>query len=279
MADQVEVNHIRCSIFTNMTRFAPPTVYQCPACAGYFKRSGFRSLHFDDFVPDWSDGKNGNWWARKSGTVGRCPACVGIIWIEDAIALMPAPCKPRPIGLLARFWHRVTGDKGGRLCEERDWQALPAGIQQAESIDGLNHAHDLLDALGALSPDELDRERYLRRRLWQASNDHLRGQHGVCHVALPRVAEDVAHANMLRLLELLENDPEGKVERGELLRQLGRFDEAVAVLKAVKPDGYNEVKAVMIERLAQAQICGLSDLKQTFPVSAYDDEAAPRTHL
>lgn len=175
---------------------------------------------------------------------------------------MPAPCKPRPIGLLARFWHRVTGDKRGRLSEEREWQALPVGIQQAESIDGLHQAHDFLDALGALPPDELDRERYLRRRLWRASNDHLRGQHGVCHVALPKVAEDVAHANMLRLQELLEHDPEGQVERGELLRQLGRFDEAVKVLKAVKPDGYSEVKAVKIERLAQAQVSELRVLNQ-----------------
>ena len=41
--------------------------------------------------------------------------------------------------------------------------------------------------------------------------------------------------------------------RGELLRQMGRFDEAVAVLKAVIPDGYSEVKAIKIERFALAR--------------------------
>jgi hypothetical protein len=66
------------------------------------------------------------------------------------------------------------------------------------------------------------------------------------------VAPADAHVNALRLLGLFENDPAMQVERGELLRQLGRFDEAVAVLKAVKPDGHSEVKASKIQRLAQA---------------------------
>lgn len=66
-----------------------------------------------------------------------------------------------------------------------------------------------------------------------------------------------ALANSLRLLELFEHDPARQVERGELLRQLGRFDDAVAVLKAVKPDGYSEVRAIKIERLARECIAEL----------------------
>jgi hypothetical protein len=155
----------------------------------------------------------------------------------------------------------MTGDKRGRLREERDWQALPAEIQQAERIDGLYHAHDLIDALHALPSDAVDREVYLRRRLWWASSDHVRGQQGVAYVALPAMAEDAVHSNMLRLLELLEHDPKEQVARGELLRQQGRFDEAVAVLRAVEPDGYSEVKAVKIERLAAARRAELQDLK------------------
>ncbi len=42
------------------------------------------------------------------------------------------------------------------------------------------------------------------------------------------------------------------IEQGELLRQLGRFDEAIAVLKAVPADGHNEFRAVKIERLARS---------------------------
>jgi hypothetical protein len=74
------------------------------------------------------------------------------------------------------------------------------------------------------------------------------------------VAPADAHPNVLRLLELFENDPSKQVERGELLRQLGRFDEAVEVLKAVKPDGHSEVKASKIQRLAEARHTELASL-------------------
>ena len=46
--------------------------------------------------------------------------------------------------------------------------------------------------------------------------------------------------------------PVAMIEQGELLRLLGRFDEAVAILKAVPPDGHSEVRAVKIERLARS---------------------------
>lgn len=42
------------------------------------------------------------------------------------------------------------------------------------------------------------------------------------------------------------------VEKGELLRLLGRFDDAVAVLKAVPPFEHNARRASKIARLARA---------------------------
>lgn len=204
---------------------------------------------------------SGQWWAGAGAPVGRCPTCRNVVWIDDAIALMPAPREPRNIGPIGRLWHRRTGDKRGRLRAWLEWTALPAEIKQAKRFDRLECADDFIEALAALPANDADgREVYLRRRLWWSSNDHLRGLYGVMPVTLPSVAEDVAQANMLRLLELFEHDPKEQVARGELLRQLGRFDEAVAVLKAVKPDGYSEVKAVKIERLALARFADLRTL-------------------
>jgi len=245
-----------------MTRLAPPTLHQCPACAGYFKRSVLVSLHFYDDVPEWSDGMSGQWWAGASAPVGRCPACRNVVWVDDAIAVMQAPQEPRQIGPMARLWHRITGDKRGRLRDERKWALLPTGIKQAKNIDRLECADDFIEALAALpAADDDGREVYLRRRLWWASSDHQRVRvDGMLVTSSPAVAAAPALANRLRLLELLEHDPKAQVERGELLRQLGRFDEAVAVLKAVKPDGYSEVMAVKIERLAAAGITELQNL-------------------
>jgi len=65
---------------------------------------------------------------------------------------------------------------------------------------------------------------------------------------------------MLRLLSLFEHDEKNQVARDEIMRQLGRFDEAVALLKTAKSDRYNEVLAVKIERLAAAGIAELHAL-------------------
>lgn len=233
-----------------MTRFSPPIIHQCPACAGYFKRYALISLFFDN-VTVWSDG-NGQWWANASASVGRCPACTGIVWLADASEVMRAPYKRLPIGPLTRAWHRLTGDRGGRLRDEREWAALPAGIKNAEQLDGLKCADDFIEALAALPPDAIERETHLRQRLWWASNDHFRVLDGETATApQPAVADEIARANAQRLVELLEHDAKGQVARGELLRQLGRFDEAVAVLAAVVPDGHSEVKASKIGRLAR----------------------------
>lgn len=241
-----------------MTRFAPPTLYQCPACAAYFTRSVLTSLHYHNNVKDWSDGMSGQWWAGMGAPVGRCPACAKVIWTDAAKAVMPAPWKPRPIGAVDRLWHRVTGDRSGRLRDEREWNEVPLEIKEAKSIAGLHSAKDYIDALALLPADAEEREVYLRRRLWWASNDHQRLRtDGTPVAAEPVMAPTESHANMLRLLVMVEHDPKQQVERGELLRQLGRFDEAVAVLKAVKPNGYSEVKAVKLERLARAGIAEL----------------------
>jgi hypothetical protein len=239
-----------------MSRFAPPKLHQCPACAGYFTRTVLASLYFYDDVPEWTDGMSGQWWARAGAPVGRCPTCRNVVWIDDAVVVMQVPLEPPKIGPMARLWHRVTGDKRGRLHAAREWAAMPASIKQAESIDRLECADDFIEALAALPATNYteSREVYLRRRLWWASSDHQRARvDGSLATSPPVVAAAPALANRLRLLELFKHDPKAQVERGELLRQLGRFDEAVAVLKAVKPDGYSEVKAVKIERLAQAR--------------------------
>jgi hypothetical protein len=49
-----------------------------------------------------------------------------------------------------------------------------------------------------------------------------------------------------------EVQPWNLIEQGELLRWLGRFDEAVAILKVVSPDGRSEVRAVRWRNLHEA---------------------------
>lgn len=244
-----------------MTRYSAPIIHQCPACAGHFKRHTLVSMHFHADVPDWSDGKNGQWWASASGSVGRCPECSTSVWIEDAVEVMHLPRHTPTMVGMDRLWHRMTGDRNGRLREVLEWEALPAALRNAESLRWLSEADDFIAALTEAPPQPRERELHLRVRLWWALNDRLRhdggGTQSASHSLMQR---SIARPNMLRILELIECSPQAQVTRGELLRQLGQFEEAVAVLKAVVPDGRSEVRAVRIERLASARIAALQPL-------------------
>lgn len=213
-----------------MTQLSAPTLYRCPACNDYFTRSVLTFLHFYDDVPSWSDGKNEQWWARIGSPVGRCPTCTKIFWIDEEAALMPSPEEPAAMNVLARVWHLLTGDRSGRLNAEREWLSLPREMKEAGRFTRLSTAQDYLDALAQITPLLPDQEEYLRRKLWWASNDHHRRESGD-HV----LEVKAARANMERLLALLPSDA-WTLERVELYRQLGRFQEALSLIPSIQPD-------------------------------------------
>jgi hypothetical protein len=228
-----------------MTRLSSPTLYRCSACVGYFTRSVLTSLYFYDDVPEWSDGKNEQWWVGLSGPAGRCPICLAVIWVDDAAALMPAPREPRPISALPRLWYLLTRDRGGRLRDEREWASLPRMVKDAERLIGLETIRDYVDALTHIVPLLPDREEYLRRKLWWASNDYLRRESKTSTLDI-----DAARANMERLLALLPSTAQ-TLERVELYRQLGRFQEALDLIPSIPPDQW--VKANLQKQWAEAR--------------------------
>ena len=240
---------------------APIIIHQCPACGGCFKRSSGISPYPQGDIPEWTDGKNGQWRAGASAPVGRCPLCSTAVWIDDATEVMQLPRFPPAMRAAARLWHRMTGDRNGRLRAVLEWEALPHEVKHAEGIDQLESANDYIDALANLPPEALAEELYLRRRLWWAGNDHCRFMaNGEPIAQQPFVPPAVAHSNMLRLLVLLEHTPHGQVARGEILRELGRFSEAVSVLSAVSPDAPSAATAYRIEYLAKTHISELRSL-------------------
>lgn len=242
-----------------MTRLSPPTLYCCPACAGYFTRSVLTYLHFYADVPSWSDGKNEQWWVGLDGPAGRCPTCLVAVWVDDATELMPAPREPRAIGVLTRLWHLLTGDSSGRLRDEKEWGSLPRAIKDAERLVGLSTTQHYVDALAQITPLLPDREEYLRRKLWWASNDYLRRE---SHA--PTLEVDAARANMERLLDLLPSTAR-TLERVELFRQLGRFQEALDLIPSVPSAQW--VKAELQKQWAEA---GDSTMRAIAPqIAAY----------
>lgn len=101
---------------------------------------------------------------------------------------------------------------------------------------------------------------FIRRRIWWATNDHLRvrsdGTLGIDH---PVTSEAERVANMERMVQIHEAAGNGLPERAELLRQLGRFDDAIHLLTSGVPEIRISANAAWILRWAKS---GDSDLEK-----------------
>lgn len=164
--------------------------------------------------------------------------------------------KPSPIGRFTRLLAGWNDDKHGYLNAEREWHAQNPAWKTAKHGRQLNY-DDLQRALEDAT--DTRRELYLRRRIWRATNDHMRQSgDGKCATTLPIAPEAERRANMARLIVLHEAAGTNIVERAELLRQLGRFDDAILLLKTGAPEIRRSENAAWILRWAKA---GGADVK------------------
>lgn len=234
-----------------MTRFATPSIRICPGCNAFFLRPRFRSVNFYG-AQDWSDATPTMWWRQEP--LVRCHACAALFWMEDVETAGVMPETPRTIGSLTRKWLRWRGDPEGQLQGQEDWSEamrLWGSAQYIGSVDFDDVAYVLARSKGV----SRDRILWLRNRIWWRLNDRYRVRDdGSLLPGVPTWPVAVERTNMEVILDMLQDgEPQSwhMIQQGELLRLLGRFDEAVAVLKAVPADGHSEVRAVKIERLAR----------------------------
>lgn len=232
-----------------MTRFAPPAVLRCPMCGDHlYKR---RLASFNDFgATGWSDGYASVWALNAMSALGKCPWCMALFWLDDAEQEGVLPRKPYRIGWMERAYLRLTGDKRGLLAQERAWHASPWEWKNAKDIE-LPTLADWQAALQERATLTPAREKLARRQIWWRSNDHLRLKHdGTPWKTQVAMRNDDVQENLMALLCLCETEPEPDlIEMGEILRELGRFDEALAVLERVA--GKQREQALLIADFAQ----------------------------
>ncbi|MEC5159767.1 hypothetical protein RCH08_000895 [Janthinobacterium sp. CG_S6] len=220
-----------------MTSFANPAVYQCPACQGLLLRERLRS--FNTFgVTSWSDGDATFSRLPSRSPLIRCPCCPAVFWQDDVQPIGELPKKPmrrESMGWFMRMLVRLGGDENGDIQTQRDWNAAPTEWRAAEYDEELEYGDLCLALSGLRSPDH-PREKFIRRRIWWLTNDCGRiYRNGKCAAEHPLVPPTAARENMLRLLELNEQEGGSLVERAELLRQMERFDDAVQLSPCVPP--------------------------------------------
>jgi hypothetical protein len=163
----------------------------------------------------WSDGKCEAPMLLDLPRLVRCPHCRAFIWRDRVAALGTAP--------------PLTSGTGGAVARV----LVPAREDYLA----------FLERRGRSKPCE----RYARVRAWWASNDRWRGVRG----APPQpAAPDLA--NLERLLLLLgEQRADERLMKAEVLRELGRFDEAAAILAACTQPRQARIVAALRRWLAQ----------------------------
>lgn len=184
----------------------------------------------------------------------RCENCAALFWLDDIEPLGIMPPVPQAMSRLTRAWLRLRGDRRGRLQNHEEWEQTMKSWGRAQYVGRVNF-DDVVYVLARSKGVSRDRLLWLRNSVWWGLNDRYRSRSDGSPLpdvpVWPRAAE---RANMEVILEMLRDEvqPSNMVQQGELLRLLGRFDEAIAVLKAVLPDGDIEGRAVKIERLARS---------------------------
>ena len=153
-------------------------------------------------------------------TVSKCPWCRSFYWVDQA----------KPSTKRYPFWAVWQGFRGNARLTETDYL-------------------DAIDAQFAKAEDEL---LFLRIQAWRRGSDRSRREivNGLKHKDESTHASR-AIANKRALLELLSNNsPDELLMKAELMRQLGRMDEALELLSSDFPEEKQEVVAQMREWIA-----------------------------
>jgi hypothetical protein len=185
----------------------------------------------------------------------RCDACAALFWLDDIEPVGIMPDAASPIGRLMRAWLRLRGDPEGQLQAQEEWTEAMKSWGQAQYVGRVNF-DDVVYVLSRSKGVGRNRVLWLRNRIWWGLNDRYRSLSDGPPVSnAPNWPASAERTNMEVILDILrdgEQQPGSMIQQGELLRLLGRFDEAIAMLRAVPANGHSEVRAVKIERLARS---------------------------
>lgn len=197
------------------------------------------SLNTFGLKTSWSDGAQSWTGMLDSCSVRCCPSCNVVLWKAELDVVGILPPEPWPLGWFMRLLAKWDGDKAGHLRAEREWNELPPAWKLAEHGRRIQYPA-LQRTILAMAASNPEREIFLRRRIWWATNDHIRLRIDGSPVAEVSVADEAdRRANMLRMIEIHEAAGSGLAERAELFRQMGQFDDAIRLLTS----GAAEVRA------------------------------------
>lgn len=206
----------------------------------------FASINSFGLSTRWSDGYTSMPLATEMARLAYCSGCNKIYWLEDATELGVVPSTDEKTR--GKSWLGcVLGKKTNEGPKEKVAQIDLLDLDWVEYHKRPRPA-DLMLAVLREEWSSQERELYLRTRLWWIGNHGQRGRRMVSPMNAAQASD-----NMLRLLALYRADADCSQSAetiAELLRQMGRFDEAIAALKGRRE---GNLSAAMIEDAAALQ--------------------------
>ena len=201
----------------------PEVIISCPECKALSRFSTMASGNtFGSTL--WSDGYRYSPMMEPSIPVIQCDDCSKIFlkW------------KAEEVGQYSRFSRGIGFEHPDKEETPAEWKRAPRVKAPKED--------DFYKAIDEGLPENKQEEKNLRLTAWWQSNDRCRGGFSLFGKKKKFPASEEREKNMEKLLGLLDKtNPNDQIMAAEILRQLGRFDEALEVLKTLDRDDYGEV--------------------------------------
>ncbi len=203
----------------------PDRIIQCPYCQNQFRQRTLMSGNTFG-ATFWTDGKREAPMLPDSVVVAFCVECGNYFWVEDAELIDKVPPD-------------VNEYPEVELLEELTLE------QYIEALEIMEVAND-------------EDTFYLLRQIWWKYNDYYRSDE---QVEIPQNIEKRMPILLNKLLDILDEENDDHLMlKGELLRELGKFEEALETLNKMKDPEYDDAKEYIIE-LADKGISELRELK------------------
>ena len=218
-----------------MTIIGPTRIIKCPHCFALVSHFTLLSGNTGGATV-WTDGYVDYPMFPRSPYITKCHNCAGYYWRADAEEIGELPFRGeerKPVLGQDPDWANAPRIK--ELDEDEYWAALASGTASTTK-----------------------EEKFLRILAWWRSNDPYRDHPDPAEIT--RSSDSIL--NLERLIELLSDsdEPRDMLFNAEVFRQLGRFDESIAVLELISA---TEVRATrdQITQLASENWSGLARLE------------------
>lgn len=199
-------------------KLGPDLIIACPHC-GFLarKRTILSGNTFGAKL--WSDGKlKARMWLDLP-KVTKCSSCKHFYWIDEVEV------------------------KGEIDLFDNKTKNIPQEWENAQPIMYLT-IDEYIEVLETDVPNDVQKERYLRKQFWWSVNDILREN---LNAQIPTYYLQKLHENLAKLTLLLdEYNPNDRIIKAEIARETGDFKEAIRLLEGV-PENYSWVVNKIME--------------------------------